>query len=195
MEWKEQLRALEKAKDWDFAIAFMEDVIRQNSNDMDAYIFLNFRLMYLLVEEYPHPERSKADYYEILAKKYFKESYAKFSDNLEYLYYTGKTAVMSEWFFDISTEECDSIMEKAKQENPEYPPVKFDHYWAIFRKDKRNEEALNYARLTLGEDSPVKKIFETKGAIGEYLWKIDTYLAKQMLGIEKYLPLSDEDKD
>ena len=34
MEWKEQLRALEKSKDWDFAIAFMEDVIKHNSNDM-----------------------------------------------------------------------------------------------------------------------------------------------------------------
>jgi hypothetical protein len=190
MEWKEQLEALEKAKDWDFAIAFMENVITQNRNDMDAYIFLNFRLMYLLVESYPYPEKSKVDYYEALAKKYFKESYAKFSNNPEYLYYTGQTAVMSEWFFGLTTEERERIISKAEAEYPEYPPIKFIYYWSVFRKDQKNKEALEYAGLTLSQDSPVKKVFETKGAIGEYLWGIYTYLAKQMLGIEKYYPRS-----
>ena len=76
MNWKEKLRRLEKTKQWDRAIEFMETVIRKNPDDVDAYIYMNYLLMNLLVEE-KHDE-SKHDYYEFLAKKYFDESYAKF---------------------------------------------------------------------------------------------------------------------
>jgi len=48
MEWKEHLRTLERAKEWDLAIVLMEDIIKQNPNDMDAYIFMNYLLMNLL---------------------------------------------------------------------------------------------------------------------------------------------------
>ncbi len=190
MKWKEQLRALEKAKDWDFAIALMEDVIKQNPNDMDAYIFLNFRLMDLLVEEYPYPPQNKVDHYEALAKKYFKESYAKCSNNLEYLYYTGTTAAMSEWFFDITDTERNKMLEKARTQNPEFPLVKFDYYFSVFQSDRNNQEALDYARLTLSTDSPVKKVLAPMGAIGDYLLDIDTNIAEKMLGLRQYYPRS-----
>ena len=171
MEWKKQLDVLEKAKAWDCAIVFMEDIIKKSPNNMDAYIFMNYLLMNLLVEE--DYDESKYDFYVALAKKYFKESYAKFSDNLEYLYYTGTTAAMSEWFFDISDTQRDEMLEKARRENPEFPPVKFDYYWNVFEKDRDNKEALGYARLTLSEDSPIKKVLEPMGAIGKYLLNMD----------------------
>jgi len=188
MEWKKQLNALEKAKEWDFAIELMENVIKQNPNDMDAYIFMNYLLMNLLVEE--DYDESKQDHYIALATRYFRESYAKFSDNLEYLYYTGITAVMSEWFFGLSTEQRNDILDKAKTQNPDFPPVKFEYYWNVFEKDRNNKEALNYARITLSKNSPLKKVLSPMGAIGEYLLDMNTYMAEQMLGIKKYYPSS-----
>ena len=50
MEWKESLRKLERNKQWDEAIEFMQEVIAQNQDDMDAYIAINYLLMNLIVE-------------------------------------------------------------------------------------------------------------------------------------------------
>ncbi len=51
MEWKIQLCKLEKAKQWDKAITFMQKVITQKPDDIDAYLFMEYLLMNLLVEE------------------------------------------------------------------------------------------------------------------------------------------------
>ena len=84
----------EQQKEWDTAIQYMESVIDQHPNDMDAYLSINYLLMNLLVEEDYNSE--KHDYYAALLKKYFDISYAKFSDNPEYLYYSARIAAMSE---------------------------------------------------------------------------------------------------
>lgn len=56
--------------------------------------------MNLLVEE--DYEFAKIDYYSGLLKRYFHESYVKFSQEPEYLFYTAITASMSEWFMGIN---------------------------------------------------------------------------------------------
>ena len=42
MNWQKQLRILENNKQWDYAIALMQDVIKNNADNMDAYIFMNY---------------------------------------------------------------------------------------------------------------------------------------------------------
>lgn len=56
--------------------------------------------MNLLVDE--DYEFAKIDYYSGLLKRYFHESYVKFSQEPEYLFYTAITASMSEWFMGIN---------------------------------------------------------------------------------------------
>lgn len=51
MNWKQQLRVFELNKQWDQAIEFMQIVVEANPDDMDAYIYINFLIMNLLVEE------------------------------------------------------------------------------------------------------------------------------------------------
>lgn len=77
MNWKAQLSKLEQGKNRKSAIALMQETINQNSNSMDAYLSMNYLLMNLLVEEQYDP--NDHDYYAGLLKKYFIESYAKFS--------------------------------------------------------------------------------------------------------------------
>ena len=84
MNWEEQLAKLEQRKDWKSAIVLMQETINQNSNSVDAYLIMNYLLMNLLVEEQYEP--NDHNYYAGLLKKYFIESYAKFSDNPEYLF-------------------------------------------------------------------------------------------------------------
>lgn len=63
----------------------MQETINQNSSSIDPYLSMNYLLMNLLVEEQYNP--NDHDYYAGLLKQYFIESYAKFSNNPEYLLY------------------------------------------------------------------------------------------------------------
>lgn len=117
MLWKELLRKMETAKQWDFAIDFMKEVIAKDPNDMDAYMAMNYLLMNLLVEE--DYDRSKHDDYAQILKEYFDESYEKYSHNPEYLYYMGRIAYMSEWYFGIEMEDARRMLYEAMHLEPD----------------------------------------------------------------------------
>ena len=178
MEWKIQLRKLEKAKQWDKAITFMQEVIRQNPDDVNVYLFMEYLLMNLLVEE--DYNRSKRNFYWELAIEYFEEGCAKFSDNAEFLYYTGRMAYMSEWYFDIELEDADAMIEKAICLDPDNPVYQWDYYCFLDKSISENRKKIKkYAQMVLVEDSPVKEILHTKGSLGEYIldmmtnWSLD----------------------
>jgi len=177
MNWKEQLSKLEQGKDWKSAIALMQETINQNSNSMDAYLSMNYLLMNLLVEEQYDP--NDHDYYAGLLKKYFIESYAKFSNNPEYLFYIGQIACISEWYFDIDIEEAQSMMKKA----PEIEPNNVLYQWANYsdldmRESSNKEKMIQYAKKALSE-SEVKRDLKSKGALGKYLWDSLEYWSKE----------------
>ena len=69
MCWREQLKQYECDKDWDTAIRLMQIVIDDNPNDMDGYLFMNYLLMDILVNEMY--DNSKHDYYADLLKSIF----------------------------------------------------------------------------------------------------------------------------
>jgi hypothetical protein len=170
MYWKEKLKSLEKAKQWDYAIAFMQNIIKENPNDMDAYMCMNYLLMNLLGEE--DYDDSKLDYYSKLTKWYFDESYTKFSENPEYLYITAKTAVMGPWFFGIDQLDIEKMIEKSQQLDPENLVYKESYYWDLSEKNSTSKELINYCNIILSEDSVVEKQLKDKGAVGEYLLEL-----------------------
>lgn len=180
MNWKEHLRILEQLKEWDMAIEFMEDFIKKNPDNMEAYIFMNFLLMNLLVEE-DHDE-TKHDYYEVLIKKYFDESYKKFSNNPEYLFFTGITAVMSEWYFGIDVKDYENMLEKAMILDPTNILYKDTYYINLDRTIPENRnKAIVYAEMILQKDSLIKEILKQKGALGEYLLGLMVNWSKKVL--------------
>ena len=69
MCWREQLKQYEYNKNWNAAIKLMQVVIDDNPNDIDGYLFMNYLLMDILVNEMY--DNSKHDYYADLLKKYF----------------------------------------------------------------------------------------------------------------------------
>lgn len=177
--WKEHLRTLEKAKKWDEAIEFMKGVIQKNPDDMDAYIFMNFLLMNLLVEE--DYDKRKEKEYETLLKWYFDESYAKFSYNAEYLFFTAITAVMSEWNFGIDVKDYEEMFKKAHQLDPGNPLYLDFYYLNLWPEDAHNPDLLNFARLILSENSPIKKQLKNMGALGEYLLEMQERWSQRVL--------------
>lgn len=182
MNWQITLRKLEKKKQWDTAIEFMEIIIADNPNDMDAYIAMNYLMMNLLVEE-KHDCSKHDDYYK-LTKKYFDESYAKFSENAEYLFYTAVTAVFSEWYFGIEVEDYEAMFEKARHLEPNNEIYKINYYSHIAREDPANKEAFLQAKKFLDKDYYIYKTLVQKGAVGEYLLDVYGNCAKKT--IENY---------
>lgn len=180
MTWKEVLRQLEYKQDWDTAIEYMEHIIQENPNDMDAYIYMNYLLMNLLVEE--DSNASKHDYYASLAKQYFDMSYAKYFEVAEYLFYTGITAVMSEWYFGIEPEDYNKMLIKSMELEPNNSVYHWKHIIHLKEKDPANHKELNeYYALVLKEGSMIRKTLEAKGAIGQYILGMMTTSGKRFL--------------
>lgn len=146
----------------------MQETINQNRSSVDTYLSMNYLLMNLLVEEQFDP--NEHDYYVGLLKKYFIESYAKFSNNPEYLFYIGQIACISEWYFDIEIEEAQSMMKKASEIEPDNILYKWANCIGLGIRESRNrEKMILYAKKALSE-SGVKRDLKSKGALGEYLW-------------------------
>jgi hypothetical protein len=179
MNWKEQLSKFEQVKDWKSAIALMEETI-DNNMSIDAYLSMNYLLMNLLVEE--KYDSDDQNYYAGLLKKYFIESYAKFSNKAEFLFYIGHIACMSEWYFDIEIEEAQSMIKKAL----ELQPNKILYKWAEYsdldmRESKNQNNMIGYAKEALS-NKEVQEELKSKGALGKYLLDLLNYWRSREIG-------------
>lgn len=180
--WKKKLKELEDKKQWDVAIAFMEKVIAENQDSVDAYLSLQYLIMNLLVEDREY-DGSNRDSYVKKLQKYFHEAYEKFSENSEYLYYTGRTAVMSDWYFGFEGNEAHEMIDKAAELEPDNKV----YQWNSFRdlNPLHDREKLEpYIYDVFDSHSDIRKELDSKGSLGTYLLNIMTYvLQKKQLQI------------
>ncbi|HEV2601198.1 MAG TPA: hypothetical protein VGT41_02780 [Candidatus Babeliales bacterium] len=167
MAWQNTLLSFEQNKQWHQAITYMQNVIAEHPNDVDVAIFMNYLLMYVIV--YEGMDVIIDEYYQFLAKKYFKESYAKFSENAEYLYFSGRIAVMGQWYFDLEDEEVEDMLAKALQLDKDNQL----YQWS-FRSDLHlsNLECKYFSKTLIADGSSVRKQLESKGAVGAYLLRM-----------------------
>ena len=163
-----------------FAIDYMQTVIAENPDGMDAYLSMCYLLMNLLVEE--DYDESKHDYYAHLCKTYFQESYAKFKENSEYLFFISEIAYMSEWYFDITVEDADKMGYKAMNLEPNNVVYTWYNYMHLDKHDSNDCKKLkDYVLMILSEDSPVKTILSTKGSLGKCFFDMMTHWARRIL--------------
>jgi hypothetical protein len=103
--WKKKLSEIEnrfghhEKRDWKPIIKFVKGLVVEFPNEKDVYIRIIYLIHNILVEEeYPHNEHDgMAD----LLKRYFDESYERFSNDAEYLFFIGKILHIAEWYFGI----------------------------------------------------------------------------------------------
>jgi len=180
MTWQKQLRTLEQHKEWDIAIEFMRDIVKENPDSLDAYLSICYLLMNLLVEE--DYDDTKHDWYEHLAKKYYDESYQKFSHDPKYLFYIGKIAVMSEWFFGIDTPDYEKMLLDAIRLEPDNMLYMSSYYIMLDKQNPENRKKIcEYAKAVLASDSPIPKILNLETSLGEYLFMLITNWSKRVL--------------
>jgi hypothetical protein len=124
MNWKEKLSEIEshfghfERRDWKPAIELANDLVKNFPNEEEVYIRTIYLIHNILVEEkYPHEEHDKMAN---LLKKHFDESYMRFSDNAEYLFFIGKILHIAEWYFGLNnTNLATELQKKAMDMEPE----------------------------------------------------------------------------
>lgn len=179
MQWQQPLRKLEQSKQWDEAIAFMQNVIQKNPDDVNAHIAMNYLLMNTLVEE--HPNKNQRRRYEELILNYFQDSFSKFNKNAEYLFYTGIMSHISEWYFDIDIEEGMDMITTALNFEPNNVLYSWGYYVYLNMSNMDNQlRALPYAEKILQNELSLKDKLKAKGAIGDYLLEIMTNWFKRI---------------
>jgi hypothetical protein len=187
MTWQQKLKNFEKRKEWDIAIELMQHMVANNPHDLDIYLSTLYLLMNLLVEE--DYEDSKHSYYAYLTKKYFDESYEKFSTDPEYLFYVGRIAVMSEWFFEIDVKDYEKMLLDAIRIAPDNPLYQWSYYDILPRDTPDNRKRIcAYAAMVLKENSPIKTLLISKGSLGEYLLGLITNWSIGVLKIDSLYP-------
>jgi hypothetical protein len=99
MNWKIQLEEYEKSKDWKSAIKLMQKIVPDNSKNVEIYVRVIYLLHSFLLEgDYSESEQ---DFIASSLKHCFDESYRRFSENAEYLFFIGKILYVAEWYFGI----------------------------------------------------------------------------------------------
>lgn len=169
MNWKEHLTNLEYSKDYKLAIEHIQSVIKDNPDDVEAYIRGIYLLHHILVEEdYSELEH---DFLATLLKSYFDISYVKFSNNAEYLFFIGKILYIAEWYFGVdddfkSTEEKQAFqMQKMAYEKGKDNVL---YEWA-YRFSLGEKLASHLAEQILSQDKSKLEWLKSKGFPGEYI--------------------------
>ena len=168
MNWKIKLKELENEKNWTDAIALLQSVILKNPNNLDAYLFINYLLMNILVEE--EYDSSKFEYYCELIKSYFKLSYENFFDNPEYLFWTGFTATMSEWFFEIEIEKAELMLLQAYRKEPDN--ILYIMGFLLQNEMTKIEDIYDFDKQFISKYPVLPEFLQNKGALGEYLYSL-----------------------
>ena len=89
----------------------------------------------------------------------FLESYSRFSNNSEYLFYIGFIASMSEWYFDIEMEDVESMLKKATYLDPESLLYKWGYCCILNQRAEVNTETKYFlSRQILENDMLMKNI-------------------------------------
>jgi len=182
--WQQKLKQLEDNKQWDTAIEFMEMTLK-NRTDRDVYIALIFLLMNLLVEE--NFDISKHDFYAEKLKHYFAQSYPLFLHDPEYLFCIGITAVMSEWYLDLTQKDWEHMLQEAYRLAPNNILYQWAYYSSLDLDIPDNKKiAHSYAQLITEKNSKLFEELHKRGAFGDYIEDCMIGWAKKVLDLHPY---------
>ena len=166
IDWKEKLENYHKLKDWNSGLTLMQNVITNNPDDLDAYLNVNYFLMNLLIEE-EYDDKDQL-FYAGLLKKYFLESYSKFSTEPEYLFFIGIIACLGEWYYDITVEEAICLMKQAQLREPNNLLFKWAEYIDFDIRDHNSKKKMiAFAKIALA-NSELHALLSSKGILGKY---------------------------
>jgi|GEM_PF-5703777 len=184
IDWKEQLQLYREAENFDAATLWLEKIIREDPDNVDARIFMNDLMLHILIDPHswdlyrPHTRDAMLNYlyhkartqdYEKLALQYYNKSTTAFGNNPKYLYFTAITISLAPWIFgdaNIIEAMSDLMWEKARQLDPHSPLLNGNRsdYEALNASSEK--ELFTYKQHIIEEN---KRILGTMGPAGEFI--------------------------
>ncbi len=166
MDSQNKMISIEQTKDWKAAIQLLE---KPNEDTPEIYLRVIFLLLDFVVEgQYTQKEH---DYAAEKLREFFDEAYKRFSDNPEFLFFTGIMVYIGEWYFGMESMNPATVMlENAMQMKPDDTLYKWGYYSRI---DQRPEQNTNL-KLQLSERLLFREItkldwLKSKGMLGMYV--------------------------
>lgn len=178
MTWKQQLDKYEQNQDWDGAVALMQKVVNGDPSDLTAAIAFNYLVMNILVEE--DYDMSKHDYFAGLLKENFVRSYARFHHKAEFLFYTGITAHISEWYFDIEIAKAQEMIHQSHTLEPDNVLYKWGYWEYLDMSNPLNMEVSKKIAVQILSTASIIASLKDHGAIGKYILGIMQYSISEM---------------
>lgn len=167
MSWENAITIMEEKGDWKSAILLLEKY--NNEDEPDIYLRVMFLLLDFVVEgQYSQQEY---DYATKKLKEFFDKSYGKFSENPEFLFFTGIMAYIGEWYFGMESVEPAAVMlEKAMHKAPNNTLYKWGYYSRIDQRPERNTDLkLQLSKQLLFEETSMLDWLKRKGLLGKYV--------------------------
>lgn len=165
-EWKNQIIQFENSGDIKSAIELVCQTANNSPEEVELYLRTMFMMLDFLVEG--HHSEEKNHYFSKKLKSYFDDSYEKFSENAEYLAFTGMMITKAEWYFDKSFDDGIKMIKKAVEIEPHN--ICYQCLYYIF-EDQRPEVNPKVKFKVLGRffaEESNKKWLESKGLLGVY---------------------------
>lgn len=170
MSWKEQLESYESAGEWKSAVELMTKILPEHADDPEAWVRTIYLLWNIVLEEYPESVGLRS---EDLMKQFlncFDESYKRFADNAEYLFFMG-IVMVDGWYFGQSKDELAlSLREKAAV----LEPNNILYEWGALNPYRRKEdcERKTFLAKQIFSDSAERTWLEQKGFPGQYVLNV-----------------------
>jgi tetratricopeptide (TPR) repeat protein len=173
MNWKQELRNLEREKRWGKALHFVKRLIKKNQQDPEVYISAMYFLLNLLLEEDYESYGITHDELASLLSEYFNDSLSKFNNNAEYLFFVGYFSKLAEWYFG---QKDHTLSHKMLNEATKIEPQNSLYNWG-YKFSTADDEAIGLARSILSKKNIVDALI-SKGSFGEYILSAISYSSR-----------------
>ncbi|MCX4337132.1 MAG: hypothetical protein K1V99_08310 [Bacteroidales bacterium] len=171
MNWKSKLRQLIDGERWEDALKFMDEVLESDSHSADSYLNYSYLLGEILMEaEFGTP---LLDYCEIKIYQVYKEAMARYSDDVDFLFWQSFLITRCDYFYNMDIYDAEEMMYKAYLAKPDDKL----YQWArltVNNGDMDDEDETRhrgkikkYIRAMFADEALLKRINE-KGPVGEY---------------------------
>lgn len=166
MSLEKEISSLEQKNDWKSAIQLLD---RFELDEPEIYLRVIFLLLDLLVEgQYTQEEH---DYAAKKLRYFFDKSNEKFSEDAEFLFFSGIMVYLAEWYFGMdSVEPAAAMLKKAMRMRPDQCVFKWGYYSSIDQRLEKNTELkLQLSKQLLFKEPATLDWLKSKGLLGKYI--------------------------
>lgn len=174
-----------KKRDWKSIIELIDNLVSNYPDSVEVNVGVIYLLHNILLEE-----DYSDDEYELLSqllKKHFRQSYEKFSNNPEYLFFIGKILFIGEWFFGLDDDLKPMEVKTAfrLQKNAfEIEPSNILYEWAYVFSKNEKKQAFELSEKILFKESNILNWLKTKGFPGSYIIESLKYCYENYMDLE-----------